>query len=192
METKQDNNVRERLGISKLLNNNGQIEGVPKNPRFIRDQKYAKLKQSIIDDPEMLELRECIVYPYGDKFVVLCGNMRLRACKELGYKEIPCKILPTDTSAKKMRAIADKDNLNYGEWDWDIMANEWDKEELEEWGHDFPEMPAEPEESKERKDKSDDIHEAFKLEIDCVTEAEQENMFNELTERGFTCKILTF
>lgn len=83
--------------------------------------------------------------------MVVCGNLRLRACKELGYKELPCKILDTETSVKKLREYATKDNVNFGENDLDAMANEWDRSELEEWGVEFaPEKPAD--EFKERFD----------------------------------------
>ena len=123
-----------KIPISKLLLNSGQIEGVPKNPRFIKDAEYGHLKKSIQDDPEMLELRELLVYPFNDKYVVLGGNMRLRALKELGYTEADVKLIPKDLPAKKLRAIVQKDNKDYGSNDWDLIANEWDVEELEDWG----------------------------------------------------------
>lgn len=86
----------------------------------------------------MLELRELIVYPYPEgRYVVVCGNLRLRACKELGYKEVPCKILPNGTDPKKLREYATKDNVSFGENDMDAMANDWDKDELQEWGVEF-------------------------------------------------------
>ena len=66
--------------------------------------------------------------------MVVCGYLRLRACKEIGYKELPCKILNTETSVKKLREYATKDNVNFGENDLDAMSNEWDRSELEEWG----------------------------------------------------------
>lgn len=132
-----------RLPVNKLLLNSGQIEGVPKNPRFIKDAKFEKLKQSIQDDPEMLSLRELLVYPYNDKYVVLGGNMRLRACKELGYKDMECKVIPEDLPAKKLRAIVQKDNIGYGENDTSLLANEWDIEELEYWGVDIPDLSIE-------------------------------------------------
>ena len=100
----------------------------------------------------MLELRELIVYPYPEgRYMVVCGNLRLRACKEIGYKELPCKILNTETSVKKLREYATKDNVNFGENDLDAMSNEWDRSELEEWGVEFaPEKPID--EFKERFD----------------------------------------
>ncbi|MDR1459219.1 MAG: ParB N-terminal domain-containing protein [Bacteroidales bacterium] len=125
------------LPISKLEVNGGQIQGVPKNPRFIRDEKYRKLKDSITANPEMLTLRECLVFPYGEKYVIIGGNMRYRAQKELGYTEIVCKIIPADTPAESLQAYTIKDNAGFGEWDFDALANDWNAEDLANWGVDF-------------------------------------------------------
>jgi hypothetical protein len=126
------------IPISAIEGNKGQIDGLPKNPRLIKDAKFEKLKKSIEDNPEMLGARELIVYPYNDKFVIIGGNMRFTACKELGYKELPCKVLPVDYSVEQLRAITIKDNVAFGENDWDNLANEWDAEELQEWGMELP------------------------------------------------------
>lgn len=131
---------KQTVKISKLKSNTGQIPEVPKNPRFIRDERYNKLVDSIKSDPEMLGLRELIAYRLKDDLIVIAGNMRLRACKELGIKEVPVKILPESTPAKKLRAIAIKDNVGFGENDNDLLANEWDIEELEEFGLVLPSM----------------------------------------------------
>jgi ParB-like chromosome segregation protein Spo0J len=126
------------IPILAIEGNKGQIDGLPKNPRLIKDAKFEKLKKSIEDNPEMLGARELIVYPYNDKFVIIGGNMRYTACKELGYKELPCKVLPAEYSAEQLRAITIKDNVAFGENDWENLANEWDVEELEEWGVEVP------------------------------------------------------
>ena len=126
------------IKIKDLATNDGQIEGLPKNPRQIRDHRYEKLKKSIEDAPEMLQLRELLVYPHGGKFVIIGGNMRYRACKELGYKELPCKVLNAETPVEKLRQYAIKDNENFGEYDWDVVANEWDTAEMEDWGVELP------------------------------------------------------
>lgn len=126
------------IPIKDLSTNDGQIEGLPKNPRQIRDHRYEKLKKSIEDAPEMLQLRELLVYPHGGKFVIIGGNMRYRACKEIGYKELPCKVLDAETPVEKLRQYAIKDNENFGEYDWDVVANEWDTAELEDWGVELP------------------------------------------------------
>lgn len=123
------------LSISLLDYNRGQLPGLPKNPRFFRDSRYEALKKSIAESPEMLELRELIVFPYADgRYIVICGNLRLMVCKDLGYKELPCKILSPDTDVRKLREYATKDNVSFGENDMDVMLNEWDTSELQDWG----------------------------------------------------------
>ena len=126
------------LKISQIDTNKGQVEGLPKNPRFIRDENFARLMKSIADAPEMLSLRELIVYPVGRRFICIAGNMRLRACRELGMQDVPCKVLAKDTPVEKLREYAIKDNNPFGEDDWDVLANEWDTAELEDWGLTLP------------------------------------------------------
>ena len=127
------------ISVSLLDYNKGQVEGLPRNPRFFRGERYEAMKRSITDCPEMLSLRELIVFPLSGRYVVVGGNLRLRACRELGYAELPCKVLPTDTPAAKLREIASKDNISFGENDTDIMENEWDTGELQAWGVELPE-----------------------------------------------------
>ena len=128
------------MPVSMLQYNTGQIQGVPKNPRFFRDNRFKLLKKSIEESPEMLALRELIVYPLDEQtFVVICGNLRLRACKELGYKELPAKILAKETTPQKLREYANKDNVSFGENDYEAMLNEWNPDELMGWGVELPE-----------------------------------------------------
>lgn len=129
------------LPLAKLEVNKGQIEGVPKNPRFIRDEKYKQLVESISNTPEMMKARPLIVHQQGEKYVVLAGNMRLRAMRDLKWEECPCAITAEGTDAKKLREYAIKDNVAFGEDDMDLLANEWDLGELQDWGMDiqFPE-----------------------------------------------------
>lgn len=131
-----------QIPLSKLEVNTGQIDGLPKNPRFIKDYKFQKLKKSLEESPEMLHLRELIVFPHGDKFVIIGGNMRYRAAKELKFKELPCKILSKDTPVEKLKEYTIKDNNAFGEYDWDDVANEWDAELLTDWGTDLPNWDA--------------------------------------------------
>ena len=126
---------QKNLDISLLEVNKGQLYGLPKNPRFIKNDRYLALKKSIEEAPEMLSIREIVVYPLENgHYVVIGGNMRLRACQEIGYKELPCKILPLETPVAKLREYTIKDNIAFGSNDWDVIANEWDTEELAEWG----------------------------------------------------------
>lgn len=122
------------IKLSDLHLNTGQIKDVPKNPRFIKDERYEALKKSIEDDPEMLQLRELVAYDNNGELVVILGNMRYRAMKELGYKDAPVKVLPAETDAKKLRAYIQKDNIAFGQNDWDLLGNEWDVEELQDFG----------------------------------------------------------
>ena len=123
------------LPITKFELNNGQLEGLPKNPRFIRDERYLALKKSITEFPEMLSYREIVAYPLENgKYVVIGGNMRLRACREMGLKDIPAKILPKETPVEKLREFTIKDNVSFGQISWDDLANEWEQTELEDWG----------------------------------------------------------
>lgn len=185
----------EQIKLSKLLLNSGQLPGVPKNPRFIKDDRYAKLLQSIKDDPEMLELRELIAVEQDGKYVVIAGNMRLRALRELGFAETPVKVLPADTDAKKLRAYAIKDNVSFGQDDWDALANEWDSEELSEWGMDTPDDWAGGEEQKGavEGDWSDDgvadVNQ-YGVIVICADSVEQEKIFNWLSAEGHKCKIV--
>jgi DNA modification methylase len=128
------------LKINKVQTNNGQIEGLPKNPRSIRDEKYKTLKKSIEDFPEMLSLREIVVYPHNDKFVCVGGNMRFRACKDLGHKEIIAKVLPADFPADKLAEFTIKDNSSFGDNDWDLLSSDWCEfeDKFQDWGLDVP------------------------------------------------------
>jgi len=112
----------------------------PNNPRQIKDDKFKKLVQSIKDFPEMLSLRPIVV---NDEMVVLGGNMRLKACKEAGLKEVPI-IKASELTEDQQREFIIKDNVGFGEWDWDSLANEWDAVELEAWGLDVPVFMDEP------------------------------------------------
>jgi 16S rRNA G966 N2-methylase RsmD len=111
-----------------------EVKSNPNNPRIIKDDKFKKLVASIKELPQMLELRPIVV---NEDMIVLGGNMRLKACKEAGLKEIPI-IKATDLSEEQQRAFIIKDNVGFGEWDWDALANEWDAEQLDEWGLDVP------------------------------------------------------
>jgi len=109
------------------------IKANPNNPRIIKDDKFAKLVQSLKDLPEMATVRPIVV---NADMVVLGGNMRLKAMKEAGWKEAPVEVV--DWDEEKQRQFIIKDNVGFGEWDWDMIANEWDAEQLEEWGLDIP------------------------------------------------------
>ena len=113
----------------------GTIKNNPNNPRVIKDDKFKKLVQSIKDLPEMAEVRPVVV---NTDMVVLGGNMRLKAMREAGWKDVPIHVVDWDED--KQRQFIIKDNVSGGEWDWDMLANQWDTEELQEWGLDLPDF----------------------------------------------------
>ena len=129
---------RKKIYISQVHPNEGQIEGLPANPRLIKDGRFKKLVKSIQDLPEMTEARDLLVYPYEGGYIVIGGNMRLRAYQELGWKEVPCCVLPENMPVDKLREMVIQDNNPFGETDWNMIANEWDVEELKDWGVDLP------------------------------------------------------
>jgi site-specific DNA-methyltransferase (adenine-specific) len=108
----------------------------PNNPRVIKDDKFKKLVQSVKDFPQMLEIRPIVV---NKDMIVLGGNMRFKACKEAELKEVPIIIAENLTEEQQKQFII-KDNVSGGEWDWDMLANEWDVEELNQWGLDIPDF----------------------------------------------------
>lgn len=135
---------REMIDITKLLYNEGQIDGVPKNPRYLKESEHDKLKKSLTDSPEFLEYKPLMVYAMDNgNYTTICGNMRLRIANELrldGHSEfdtIPCVVLKADTPIEKIKEYAIKDNVQAGNWDWDELANgEWETDDLQNWGVD--------------------------------------------------------
>ncbi len=123
MDKKQT--MKKKVKISEVKNN-------PNNPRLIKDDKFKKLVASINSFPEMLEKRPIVV---DEDYMVLGGNMRLRASQEAGLKEVWIDVAEGWTEEQKAEFII-KDNVGFGEWDWDVLANEWDNEQLNEWGLD--------------------------------------------------------
>jgi DNA modification methylase len=114
--------------------NINEIKPNPNNPRIIKDIKFKQLVKSIQDFPQMLELRPIVI---DENNMVLGGNMRLKACIEAGLKDVPVKQAKDLSEAQKKEFIV-KDNIGYGEWDWDDLANNWDAQELTDWGLDIP------------------------------------------------------
>ncbi|HEV7378184.1 MAG TPA: hypothetical protein VGN64_00210 [Dyadobacter sp.] len=207
--------MKQTINIDLLENNTGQIKGLPENPRYITDAEFETLKQSVIDDAEMLYARELLVIPHGKKYVVFCGNMRLRGIQALidmpadeydkiveskrgepffdtwhaailqirNDRVVPCKVFPKDTHPDKLRAISVRDNVNLGKWNWEMLANEWDVEELESFGLDIPDLDTGKDEPEEPKGISK------KLTVECDTVNKLEDLFEELQNRGFVVTL---
>lgn len=172
-----------RLSIFDLLPNTGQINGLPANPRDFPPEKLDELIQSLRDDPEMLELRPLLVYPYRKKYVVLAGNMRLKAAEKLLIDELPCIVVPDGTHPDKLKAILIKDNLSYGKWDWEMIHADWDVQVLEDWGMDI--MPLSAEDDSEDTPPDNTITNKLKVVVTCVTPEVAQDLAHEMERRGF-------
>lgn len=127
------------IKMSDIQPNRGQIEGLAKNPRLIKDGKFRKLVASIEEHPEMTAMRELLVYPFEGKYVIIGGNMRYKAMKELGVKNAPCKVIPEETSVEQLQAYTLKDNSGFGEWDFELLKD-WDVSLLDACDIEVPEV----------------------------------------------------
>ena len=117
----------------------------PTNPRVLRDEKFLRLKQSLVDFPDMLNKRPIVAVTDTDgKYMVLGGNMRLRACIDLKIKEVPV-ILADEWTEEQRREFIIKDNVGFGEWDWTVVEASWNADEIADWGVDLPDGFGEPE-----------------------------------------------
>jgi ParB-like chromosome segregation protein Spo0J len=163
-----------------------QVRSNPDNPRFIKGDKFEKLVKSIREFPQMLELRPIVV---NKDMVVLGGNMRLKACEEAGIEQVPI-IFADNLTEEQQKEFIIKDNSSFGEWDWDLLANEWNTDQLADWGLDIPNFDIDNE-VEDEKDLSDQLEQSFKIEIDLESEEEQEKMYNQLIADGYKCRILT-
>jgi len=168
-----------KLEINKLKPNKD-------NPRIIKDDKFKKLVKSIKEFPEMLELRPIVV---DENMTILGGNMRHKACIEAGLKEVYIKIAK-GLSEKQKKEFIVKDNVGFGEWEWDVLANEWSSLDLAEWGLDV--WQNEDDNEATIKDISDNISDEYRVEVELTSERKQEKLFNDLTKKGYKCRILTF
>lgn len=131
----------QKVKLSEIKNN-------PNNPRILKDDKFKKLVKSIQEFPKMLEIRPIVV---NSDMIVLGGNMRLKACKEAGLKEVPI-VLADDLTEDEQKQFIIKDNVGFGEWDWEMLANEWEADLLEEWGLDLPDFSVTEEPTAEEDD----------------------------------------
>ena len=123
-----------RIRLTDLELNRGQVAGLPSNPRQWGKGELEDLVKTIKQTPELLEMRGLIVYPYNGKYVILGGNMRYSALREMSAVDAPCMIVPEDTPIEKLREITILDNGSFGSWDYDMLANEWDDLPLADWG----------------------------------------------------------
>tara|TARA_R100000781_G_scaffold73981_2_gene46129 strand:- start:988 stop:1548 length:561 start_codon:yes stop_codon:yes gene_type:complete len=165
-----------------------QLKSNESNPRIIKEAKFKKLVQSIKDFPEMLELRPVIV---DENNTILGGNMRYKACVEAGLKEVPVKIAKGLTDEQKQEFIV-KDNVGYGEWDWDMLGNEWNNVKLAEWGMDVWQPEKEVDYSilddldlsGDLQNKQDSVKRAIQIEFDAEIYDEAVSVINTARKEG--------
>ena len=138
-----------------------EIKPNPNNPRIIKDHKFKQLVKSIQDFPQMLELRPIVI---DENNMVLGGNMRLKACIEAGITDVPV-IHANNLSEEKKKEFIVKDNVGYGEWDWDDLANNWDVEELTQWGLDIPNFDTEGFSDKNKELSLDDVTDSMTITL---------------------------
>lgn len=178
------------IPLAELESNIGQIPDLPMNPRQWTKTDIDQLARSLSETPELFEARPLLVVPHDGKFVILGGNLRFEASKQNKATTVPAIVFPESTPIAKLKEIVIKDNGAFGEWDMDALANEWDDLPLADWGVPAWNTDTDTDE-KDKTDLSDKIDVEYKLEITCTNESEQEQMFNELTGRGYECRILT-
>ena len=137
-----------------------EVKPNPNNPRLIKDDKFKKLVKSIQEFPDMLNVRPIVV---NKDMIVLGGNMRLKAIKEAGIKEINIDIV--DWSDNQQKEFIIKDNASFGEWDWDDLANNWDAQELTDWGLDIPNFNIEGFTDKNKELSLDDVTDSMTITL---------------------------
>lgn len=128
----------ERIPLDLLELNNGQLPGLPRNPRNWTVREVDNLKRSIEETPELMEIRPILVVRHGTRYVAVGGNMRLSALRSMGAEDAVCTILPDGLGVRKLKEVVVKDNAALGEWDWDMLANEWSDYPLADYGIPVP------------------------------------------------------
>ena len=185
---------RKLLRVADLQLNEGQLGWLPKNPRQWTQEEVDKTKDSLERDRDFLEDRPLLVVPHDGGFVVYAGNMRCTAAKELGIEALPCVTYEPecveDRDTIKRRSILD--NGSFGAWDWDALANEWDDLPLGDWG--VPTWKAKEEETEEESGPAEpgnfNYNQQYAVIVTCKDEAEQQEVYNRLTEEGYECKVV--
>lgn len=159
------NNEITYLPLARLQKNEGQVPGLPANPRQWTAADVKRIARSLKETPELFEARPIIVLPHGDDYVILGGNLRSEGARQNKMDEVPCYIVPEDTPADKLKEIVIKDNGSFGAWDYDALANEWDNVPLVEWG--VPAWEDQPQEEEEAQEDEFD-EETDKVQARCL------------------------
>jgi hypothetical protein len=165
-----------------------EIKPNPQNPRIIKDDKFAKLVKSIKEFPQMLEKRPLVCFTdVDDKFVVLGGNMRLKAAKEVGLKELPILLADDWTEEQKAQFLI-KDNVGFGEWNWEELQSDWDVEQLGDWGLN---VPKEWQAESEIEPSGYETQLQWFLNIRCENEEQTQKLYERFINEGLEVKIVT-
>ena len=164
-----------------------KLKANPSNPRIMRDERFAKLKKSITEFPDMMNKRPIVAVTDKDgKLMVLGGNMRLRACQDLKMKTVPV-VLADDWTEEQRRRFIIADNVGFGEHDWSALANEWDAGELADWGLDLPIAAVEGDPFD---DEGISASDQYGVIVMCKDDTEQARVFEKLVADGHTCKVV--
>lgn len=176
--------TQEIIKISKLKNNVGQIDGLPKNPRKVKTQAYEDLRRSIVESPEMLEFVSLVVFPFEGNYVTIIGNQRLKICKELKKTELPCFVLSPDTTIEKLKEYTVKENHHSGTFDTGFLLENWSEDLLATWGIWF-------EDKKDEQTQNVAFTAAkpnpYVITVNLESEASRETLFERLQKEGFDC-----
>ena len=186
MPKKKKNAIEEdELNVNQIEIDISKIKPNPSNPRIIKDDRFEKLVKSIKDFPKMMELRPIIV---DSNNMILGGNMRLKALNYLSYKKIPKSWIKqaSDLTDKEKEQFIIKDNVGFGDWDWDMLANEWNNEQLDEWGLDVPNF-----DSEYNGEGESETGNQYYLNVICDTEKECQKLYEQFINQGLNVKIIT-
>lgn len=169
-----------------------ELTKLENNPRYIKDEDFDRLCQSIKDNPDYFEARPLILSNRTGSLVIIAGNQRFEAAKKLGLKKVPTFLIENLTEERE-REITIRDNVNNGSWDWDKLANEWQEIDLKNWGIDIPEPDPDDIDTGEadnQKEESINYSSKYGVIVMCKDEADQEQVYQKLVGEGYDCKIV--
>lgn len=166
MELELNINDYKSIAIGLLEPNDGQLQGLPENPRTCDDSEYETLKRNLTEYPQLLNYDRVKVFALDNgHYIVIGGNTRLRALNELGFSEVPCAIIDPATSIDDLKGYAIIDNVVFGQWCWDMIANEWEAKQMSDWGVKIPTMPTGADYEEFFEENSDDDPKATKIVV---------------------------
>lgn len=173
------------------------LKPLENNPRYIKEEDFERLCASVQNNPELFEAQPIILSDRTGELVIIAGNQRYRAAKEVGLKEVPTVLL-TGLTEQKEKEIIIRTNITNGKWDYDRLANDdWNVDDLNDWGVDVSFLDPDEDEDKDdkedfpEKDLSNEVNTSFEVIVECDNEEMQQEIFNNLTEEGYKCRVLT-